>query len=186
MDSYLEYTAVACGVIYVALATRGIIWCWPFGILSALLYIFINAQHDLYQDAILQSYYVLAGCYGWWMWHKKETQADTAGIISFSPMQNLKWLLTGMALFPAMGYAFSNFGNSLPYLDAAVTVFSFIATWMTARKILQSWLFWIAIDITAAIMYFLKGLHATTGLYLFFTAAAIYGYYEWRKQMRAA
>lgn len=183
MSSVWEYTAVAFGVIYVLLATRSIIWCWLAGIISSALYIYINIHHRLYQDAILQTYYVAAGFYGWWLWNRKELKKE-ADIISYSFVQNLKWILLGALLFPAFGYGFSKIGNSLSYFDSAVTVFSFIATYMTAKKVLENWLFWIVIDIVASAMYFIKGLHATAALYVFFSLIAIYGYFEWRRQMR--
>lgn len=180
MDSYLEYTAVVFGVIYVVLASRNIIWCWPAGIISSALYIYINLYHALYQDAILQSYYVFAGFYGWRVWN----QEDQSDIHSYSGVQSGQLMLAGAILVPVFGFAFSKFGNSLSYLDATVTVFSFIATWLTAKKILQSWLFWIAIDVVAAVMYFIKGLQATSGLYVFYAVVAVYGFVEWRRQMK--
>ncbi|MBL0308827.1 MAG: nicotinamide mononucleotide transporter [Bacteroidetes bacterium] len=184
MDDYIEYFAVAFGVIYVVLAARGIIWCWAAGILSSILYIYINLHHTLYQDAILQTYYVLAGFYGWWIWNKKDTHPEEQDVLTWSLSKNGKLILLGVILVPLFGYGFSKLGNSLPYFDAAVTVFSFIATWMTAKKILENWLFWIVIDVIAAGMYFVKGLHATSGLYIFYSIVAIYGYYQWRKQLK--
>ena len=185
MSDLLEYTAVAFGIIYVLLATRSIIWCWLAGIISSALYIYINIEHQLYQDAILQTYYVAAGFYGWWLWHRKELKVE-ADIISFSLPQNFKLILSGAVLVPVFGYIFSKFGNALSYFDATVTVFSFIATWMTAKKILENWIFWVAIDMIAAVMYFIKGLHATSFLYIFFSIIAVYGYLQWQKQMRTA
>ena len=89
METYIEYTAVVFGVIYVLLASRGNIWCWLAGIISSALYIYINLTHQLFQDAILQTYYVVVGFYGWWLWNKK---GNTEGISinSFSLQQNLK------------------------------------------------------------------------------------------------
>ena len=192
MSDYLEYTAVAFGIIYVLLATRSIIWCWLAGIISSAIYIYINIEHQLYQDAILQTYYVVAGFYGWWLW-SSPTQTLPQGeglntkfalpIISFSRPQNFKLILLGAVLVPVFGYIFSKFGNALSYFDATVTVFSFIATWMTAKKILENWIFWIVIDLIAAVMYFIKGLHATSFLYIFFSVIAVYGYFEWKKNV---
>lgn len=183
MNAYLEYTAVAFGIIYVLLATRRIVWCWPAGIISSALYIYINIYHRLFQDAILQTYYVVAGFYGWWLWNKLQDQQNETNIISYSLQQNLKLILFGALLVPVFGFVFSKLGNSLSYFDAAVTIFSFIATWMTAKKILENWLFWIVIDLVAAVMYFIKELHATSALYVFFSAVAVYGYFEWKKNV---
>ncbi len=192
MNAYLEYTAVAFGIIYVLLAARRIVWCWLSGIISAALYIYINIYHNLFQDAILQTYYVIAGFYGWWLW-SSPTQTLPQGeglntksklsIISFSLQRNFKLIFFGALLVPVFGFAFSILGNSLSYFDAGVTVFSFIATWMTAKKILENWLFWIVIDLVAAVMYFIKELHATSALYIFFSVVAVYGYFEWRKNV---
>ncbi|MCW5907784.1 MAG: nicotinamide riboside transporter PnuC [Chitinophagales bacterium] len=184
MEPYFEYIAVALGVVYVLLAAKGNIWCWIFGIVSSGIYVSINIEHKLYQDAILQFYYVAAGFYGWWKWSAKEQHRER-NIVSNSFSENIKLLVLGAALSPVFGYVFSQFGNSLSYLDAIVTVFSFIATWMTARKILENWLFWIVIDVLAAVMYGIKELYATSALYLFFSVVALYGFMEWKKQYKA-
>ena len=105
MSDYFEYAGVLFGVIYVLLAARGNVWCWPAGIISSALYIYINIYHRLFQDAILQTYYVAAGFYGWWLW-KNPTKDPSqtlsegeglrkAGFISWSLIQNLKLLLFG-------------------------------------------------------------------------------------------
>lgn len=189
METYLEYIAVALGVAYVLLASKGNIWCWMFGIVSSGMYVFINFKHHLYQDAILQFYYVAAGFYGWWKWLPAKNEGlpaiSATPIVSFSIQQNFMLVLFGVVLVPLFGFIFSRFGNSLSYLDATVTVFSFIATWMTARKILENWLFWMVIDVLAAVMYGIKALYATSVLYLFFSVVAFYGFVEWKKQYQA-
>jgi nicotinamide mononucleotide transporter len=181
METYIEYTAVVFGVIYVLLASRGNVWCWLAGIISSALYIYINLTHQLFQDAILQTYYVVVGFYGWWLWNKKGI-AEEISINSFSLQQNLKLIFFGTLLAPVLGYGFSKLGNSLSYFDSAVTVFSFIATYLTAKKVLENWLYWIVIDLLAAVMYLIKDLRATSCLYLFFSVLAIYGYFEWKKK----
>lgn len=183
----LEYTAVFYGVLYVLLAAKGDVWCWWAGIVSSAIYIYINIYSRLYMDAILQTYYVLAGFYGWWLWSFKAGKAgNSLPVISYSLLQNVWPIVCGLVLFPPLGYLFSKVGNSYPYADAAVTVFSFVATWMTAKKIMENWLYWIAIDLVAAVLYSLKDLRATSGLYILFTIMAVYGYMEWKKDLKKA
>lgn len=181
MEAWLEYFAVLTGVIYVLLAARQNVWCWPAGIFSSAVYIYVNIEHRLYQDAILQAYYVLAGFYGWILWSRKPEKDFDITTISYSLKQNLKIIIAGFLLVPIAGYIFSKFGNSLSYFDSAVTIFSFIATWMTAKKIIQNWLFWIVIDLLAAVMYSIKQLYPTAILYVFFAIVAWYGYRKWIK-----
>ena len=185
MDNWLEYAGVAFGIIYVLLASRGNIWCWLAGIISSALYIYINITHQLFQDAILQTYYVVAGLYGWWLWSKKGNDEEVLRIQSLSLQENGILIFFGALLVPVFGFVFSKLGNSLSYFDSAVTIFSFIATWMTAKKILENWLFWIVIDMVAAVMYFIKHLEPTAALYIFFALIATYGYYEWKKTLAA-
>ncbi len=50
-----------------------------------------------------------------------------------------------------------------------------------ARKVLESWIFWIIVDIVAVFVYLIKSLYLTTGLYAIFLIMATIGYFEWRK-----
>jgi nicotinamide mononucleotide transporter len=104
METYLEYAAVAFGVVYVLLASKSNIWCWLFGIISSALYIYINITHQLFQDAILQSYYVIAGFYGCWLWNKNGNAEDEIETHSSSLKQNLQLIFGGVLLIPVFGY----------------------------------------------------------------------------------
>lgn len=179
----LEYLGIAFTLLYIIFASKGDLWCWPMGIAASAIYIEINIVNNLFQDAILQFYYVLAGLYGWWMWNRKDHHEER-NIISYTFRQNLPLIVGGAVLVPVFGYIFSKVGNSLSYYDSAVTVFSFIATWMTAKKIIQNWLFWIVIDALAAVMYAIKGLYPTAILYIVLSALALYAYMEWNRQFR--
>jgi len=53
-----------------------------------------------------------------------------------------------------------------------------------ALKIVESWWFWIVVDIVAVGVYFVKGLYITTGLYAVFLVMATMGYFEWRRAYR--
>jgi len=178
----LEIAAVVFGVVYVILAGLGNPLCWPLGIIGSALYIVFNISLAYYQDAILQGYYVLAGFYGWYLWSRK-SDAEELHFTSKSFAQLLPYIVTGLAVFPITGYLFSKIGNAYSYIDALTTVFSFIATWMTARKILESWIFWIVIDAILVYQYGLKHSYLTSGLYLFYTFISVWGYYKWQKQI---
>ncbi len=61
--------------------------------------------------------------------------------------------------------------------------FSFVATWMLARKILENWLFWIIVDAISVGLYIYKGLYPTAALFAFLTVMAVFGYIVWKKPM---
>ncbi len=184
----IEIAAAVFGVLYVILAVKSNPWCWIAGIISAFLYIIFDIQLKYFLDAILQTYYVAAGVYGWYLWTSAsiQTNGDEASklpISTHSFRQLLPLIILGLALVPLLGYTFSKAGNANPYIDSATAVFSFIATYLTAKKILQSWQMWVAIDLVLIVQYFLKNAYVTSGFYLFLTVMAVYGYFEWKKSI---
>lgn len=181
-----EWAAIATGLLYVILAAKQQPLCWPAGIISSALYIGINYKAALYLDAWLQVYYCGVGLYGWWLWKRRGTANQKALHISKTPM-NL-WiilLLTGGAASVGLGALSDQFTDSpVPYFDATLTAFSLVATWMTARKLLENWVLWIAADAAYVVLYQQRGLPFTALLFLIFTFTAIAGYLTWRKHYR--
>ena len=51
-----------------------------------------------------------------------------------------------------------------PFVDAATTVSALLATWMVARKLLENWLYWIAIDLASIGLYLSRDLSLTATL----------------------
>ncbi|EKD81174.1 MAG: hypothetical protein ACD_39C01929G0001, partial [uncultured bacterium] len=72
---------------------------------------------------------------------------------------------------------------SFPYPDAFTTIFSLTAQWLMSLKKLESWYFWIAVDVVAIGVYYAKGLYLTTGLYSLFLVMAVIGLLKWRKSL---
>lgn len=81
-------------------------------------------------------------------------------------------------------HAYTN--AALPYADAVIMNMSLIAQWLMARKKLESWLFWIMIDVVAVGVYFSKELYLTTILYAAFLMLAITGFIAWKKDLAPA
>jgi len=179
----LEYAAFLLGVGYVILAARGHVGCWLFGIISSALYIYLNYQWELYYDATLQLFYVGLGFYGWRQWNA--TRDESLRIENLPTAKQLLMVLFALPISMLLGYATYTFLKSpFTFLDAGITVFSLLATYLTAKKILQSWVWWIVIDLIATGLYIGKSAHITALLYVVYTIAAVYGYIAWKKQMQ--
>jgi len=181
-DALAEYLAVFLSLVYVILASKQIKWCWLAGGLGSAIYVYLNIKNALVYDAVLQVYYVAVAVYALVLWNKKDTGAQI-GITKINSTVLFRLLLGGAVLTALLGwFSMMVLKQNTAFFDAGVTAFSFIATWMTARKYLESWLLWVVIDITAAIMYSLKSMQPTVGLYIAFTVLAVYGYWQWRKE----
>ena len=69
--------------------------------------------------------------------------------------------------------------QALPYWDSGITVFSLVAQWMLAKKYLENWLLWAAIDVIAIGVYWSKHLLPTAVLYGCFLLLCLRGYQRW-------
>ena len=97
----------------------------------------------------------------------------------------LSWVVLVACGTASWGYGMAKYTDaSFPYGDAFIMVASLVAQWLMARKLLESWGFWIAVDIVAIYVYWQKELHMTSGLYAIFLALAIFGFIAWHKSIR--
>ncbi|MBT8448567.1 MAG: nicotinamide riboside transporter PnuC [Gammaproteobacteria bacterium] len=182
--SIIEIIAVIAGLICVYLVIKQSIWCWPAGLIQVTLYIYIFYEVKLYSDVILHVIYVILNLYGWYHWLYGGKARDTLPVTDQATQTNITWLI-----FIAVGtllwgwFMATNTDASLPYPDAFTTVASLSAQWLMARKRLESWVLWIVVDIVATIVYYIKGLYLTSGLYFVFLIMATVGLFSWRKSM---
>ena len=69
----------------------------------------------------------------------------------------------------------------MPLLDSFTTVFSVFATIMVVKKVLENWLYFIAVDIASIYLYYSRDLDQTAILFMVYTLIAIFGYFNWIK-----
>lgn len=183
----LEWSAVLLNFTYVILAARQKAACWPFGIVGSALSIWFFYLIGLYAEAMLFIYYVLMGFYGWWAWTKGSAGKPELPISTWRVPRHLLIILLGSGVAVLLGFVLDNFTEAKSaYFDAFTTIFSFVATWLTTRKVLENWTYWIIIDLFTIWLYASKGAHVYAGLSVVYTAMAVYGFVEWRKRRRTS
>ena len=185
----LEILAVFSSMAYVILAARSSIWCWLFGFMSSALYLAIFIEVSLFSDAILQVYYCGMSIYGWSVWNRQKTKqkGDTnRGIIVLPWSRHVLLIAIGFMLSFFLGFFWTFFDASLPYLDAFTTSFAILTTILVARRVLENWIYWIVIDLVSTGIYAYKGLYPTAGLFVVYTIIAVYGFIRWKKEMGPA
>ena len=74
--------------------------------------------------------------------------------------------------------------STVPFADGLTTALSIVAMWMLARKWAEQWLAWFLVDIVSSVLYFIKDLPFTSGLYHLYSAIAVAGYRKWRTEAR--
>ena len=189
--SMAEWIATITAVIYVILAARENIFCWHFGAISSALSVAVYFHEQLYFESLLSIAYCIISVYGWWEWKnqkngkgKRVNGTRTIARLDFKTAIIL--LLIGIFMSAVCGgISFYYKTSQLPFADATITIFSILATWMTAKKILENWIVWIMIDAADAGIYIYKGpsLYLFAILFIFYTFIAVAGYFSWKKKL---
>jgi len=188
--NYIELLALIFGVVSVWFNSREIVWGWPTGIVGTVLSGILFWEVRLYSDLILHVFYVILGFYGWYEWLYGGRQSggrdkQELKVSLLSKQRILLLLILGLLGLGGFGYFFDQFSDAdLPYWDAFTTSFSFVGTWMLARKKLENWLLWIVVDAVAAGIYLYKELYLLSLLYFLYLGLATYGFVNWRKSLR--
>jgi len=210
----IEFVAMAFGIASVLFAKKENILVYPTGIISTALYVYLLSKWQMYGDLIINIYYTLMSIYGWWVWsrvvdeksqkHIPITKSSTKdyllalGIFIFTSAFVI-WVYRHYNVMPnklgfndSVQYAWQHLSTGklaeikkiTPFLDTFTTGAAFAAMWLMANKKLESWLFWIIVNIASVPLYFIKGYGFTGIQYFIFLVLAFQGYKEWQKLMQ--
>lgn len=184
--NWIEIVGVILSLIYLYLSIKQKISLWIYGFLSSALYIVVFFRTKFYADMSLQFYYLVISVYGWFSW--KHGKPETGQELPVSKTSNRLMFHLGIAsviIYVVYYLVLAKFTDStIPKADSLVGMLSVIGTWMLARKLIENWLVWIAADGIATGLFIYKGLYPTAILFFIYTAMAIVGYLQWKKNMR--
>lgn len=174
-----EYAAAAFGFAYILLAIREHRACWIAGGVSTAIYGVVFLEANLPMQAALQLVYVAMSAYGWFAWRRDAARAQPAR--AWPPSRHLAavvavGLATAISAPLAARYALA----TAPVADSLGTWASLVATWLLARRIVETWAWWIAIDTGLAVLFAQQGLWMTAALYLAYAFLAMVGWRSWR------
>lgn len=199
---WLDIVTTILGLIYLVLEYRASIALWVVGIVMPAMDIYLYWSHGLYGDAGMAVYYTLAAIYGYAVWKfgakwkaiikrkgsdKKEGASAVSSSsedlpITFFPrrliLRTLGFFLLAWAATYYVLVAYTN--STVPLLDAFTNALSFVGLWALARKYVEQWLFWIAVDVVCCYLYVVKGIPFKAGLYGLYVVIAVMGYWKWK------
>lgn len=183
--SWLETVAFALGVINVALVVRRSIWNYPFALAMVALYARIFYEAKLYSDALLQFFFFAVNLYGWWAW-TRAAKSDGAIVVERLGVQaRIGWAIgTALAIVLWASLVQRYTDAALPWWDATAAIVSVAAQIMQSRRLIESWVLWVGVDLLSIGLYAAKGLWLTMVLYLVFLVLAIWGLIDWQRVRR--
>lgn len=175
------------GLANVTLVVLRSIWNYPFALVMVALYAVIFHDAKLYSDALLQIFFFVVNIYGWWYWARGKAESGEIRVERLSWPARFSWLAGIVALIGLWGWLMDTRTDAhFPYWDGAIAMMSVAAQILMSRRYLENWILWIAVDILAVGLYWVKDLRLTSALYMVFLALSIWGLEEWMRVRRAA
>jgi nicotinamide mononucleotide transporter len=180
--SLLEWVAVVTSIGYVILAAQSQRSCWYAAFTSALCYIVLSYNAQLFVDSVLNIFYAIMAVYGWFSWK------STAVSIPFTTRNwRFHFLIISTCILVGWlsGWWLDNHTpQQFPYIEATSFFLCLAATWMTTKKILDNWLYFVVIDAIMIVIYYNRSYALTSLLFVFYTLLALYAYLRWKKDWK--
>ena len=182
----LEGVAVAAAIVYLLLAIRQNIACWLFAGISTSIFVYLFFDARLYMDSILNVFYVGMAIYGWLVWRHGRRDDHELAVRTWPLLRHARAIAVIAVLSGMSGYLLATYTNAeFPYVDSLTTWSSIWATFLVARKVLENWWYWLAIDIASIFIYWIRDLELTAMLFIVYVIMIPFGLLSWRRSMRA-
>ena len=184
----LELAGLFSGLLCVFLLIKENIWVWPVGLFYACVSVFVFLEERLFASMLESLYYIAMNAYGWYFWKRGQgaRRADEELKVIFMPRSAWIPMLLFLAIGGAfMGWLFSHYTSAaLPFWDGGSMWVAFVAMWMSARKWIENWALWLAVDVVKTGVYLSQGIELYAVLYAVYIVMALWGGSTWRKAMR--
>lgn len=182
--SWLELISFLLSVVTVWLNIRQLHWAWLFSIASSLMYGVVFYQSALYGDMALQIVFVAVSVQGW-IWWLRGIEERALPVTALTQRGQFAVFASWGVSFVAIAAALRMYTDSdVPYSDAFLTAGSLVGQYLLAKKRIENWLVWIAVDVLYVGLYLYKGLQLTAVLYGIFVLMAVQGWKRWKQDLQ--
>ncbi len=192
-DKILEVLGFSVGLLYLWWEYHADSRLWFASIVMPTISMWIYFHKGIYADFAINIYYFLIAVYGYIAWTRTGRRGKTAARskkeelpIRHIPRRQLLsctavFILLWIALYCGLRYLTD---STVPVADAFTTALSIVAMWMLARKYIEQWIAWIAVDAVCVGLYSYKGIYLYGVLYGAYTIVALMGYRNWKRLMQ--
>jgi nicotinamide mononucleotide transporter len=180
-----ELLAVVMAVLYLLLAIRENIWCWLCAGVSTAIYVYLFAEVRLYMESALNVFYFAMAIYGWQVWYRGAGRDGDLPVSAWRPATHAVAIVLIIAASGASGTLLSvHTDAAYPYVDSLTTWGAIWATFLVARKVLENWWYWLAIDVASVFIYWARDLQLTSLLFIIYVIMIPFGLVSWTRSYR--
>lgn len=180
-----EFFGVLFSFIYVFFSIKQNILCWPVLIIASVLNMIAYNNIGLPLQVGMQFFFIGTAIYGWYNWNSDNTL--TLKVTTFGVVNNIKFISIGLILTLILTFILNNLTidslmySEYPFWDALMFIFNIIPMYMMGKKILESWVYFIVIDIISGCFWFTTNEYFYCILFFGYIPFAITGFIEWKK-----
>ncbi|MCC8147131.1 MAG: nicotinamide riboside transporter PnuC [Bacteroidales bacterium] len=184
-NNWIEVVGAILSFLYLILEVKQKWAMWIVGVFSSAFYVYIFFQAHLYANMGMNVYYTFMSLYGLYCWKFAKIKNEGDNEFHFISKQlAIRLSIIALFIFGFIYFILLRFPESeVPVPDALVATLSIVATWMTAKKIVECWYPWIFVNFFAIGLYAYQGLYPTAILYIFYGTLSIVGLINWRKSV---
>ena len=190
-DSVQALISAVCGITYTVFAGKGYPLCYLFGVTGSSFYAYISAQNALWGNVFLYlGYYVPMQILGFWQW-RKHLKQDKNEIVktSLKLKEFFIIILCSVVLVIILAAFLGTTADKHPILDSITTIFSISGMYLTVRRCIEQWLFWMIVNALSLLMWLniaLQGgrVYSTVIMWAVYLFLAFYFYSQWRREIK--
>lgn len=178
----LEIAAVFTSYMCTFMCVHQTRWNYPLGVLTTFLYSWLFYQWQMYGVAIFNLYLVFSLIYGWFRWG---SDGKTLPVTNVDGKWWFGYAGLGLGIWGLLMVV--NMFTPVPItpIEAAIVILSGVAQFLLDNKKIETWAFWIGVNILSIYFYFNGGLYLVAFQYMFFLANAFYGWTMWLHSKKA-
>ncbi len=189
-DSIPALLSAFFGITYTVLAGKGNPICYLFGLSGSGFYIYLSYNNSLWGNLILYLlYYVPMQILGFFRWKKnlkrdkfeiKKNELDKKTFLNLLIISTLISVLVSFILICVK--------DKNSFFDAITTVFSITGMYLTVKRCIEQWIFWMFVNGLSAIMWINIALggekvYSTIIMWSVYFLLAIYFYFSWKREL---
>ena len=180
----MEWSAVALNIAFTILIGLEKRVGWLLGLVAAIIGVLLYIDQDAWLMAALNGFYAAMGAYGWWNWgHGAKEQR----IVHFGWKRNAVLIMIGLVVTGLLALAMERMDVPGEYhgMEAFISAYAIIATWLMSAKALENWIYWTIGDTVAVVYNHLIGYDGYALLNIVYIVLAVIGFIRWRRHLLA-
>lgn len=190
-DSIIALVSALCGITYTFLAGKGLPICYLFGVTGSGFYSYLAFQNALWANLFLYAcYYIPMQIIGYYRWNKNLQNNKKEIVKIVLPKKEMFYLVTILSLLSfVVYYCLIYLKDANPILDSITSVFSIGGMYLTVRRAIEQWIFWMVVNTLSLIMWIAVAIsgarvYSTIAMWTIYLFLAVYFYIVWKKEIK--